>query len=125
PFEAVSPLEQILTDALTRMLAYFRGRSEFFALLQRYEHRLPHVEAEAWRERRADASSAIASALAREARAGALRPCDTKLCAELFLGMARTAIQSSLVDERKPEVVARQIVSVFLDGVRSAPPAAG
>jgi AcrR family transcriptional regulator len=117
-FEEDAPLEEILADAVTRMLAYFRGRSEFFALLQRYEHRLPAAEAESWRERRATAVNAVAAALAREVRSGDLRSVDTTLCAELFLGMARTALQSSLADERDPERVARQIVGVFLDGVR-------
>jgi len=118
-FEADAPVEEILAGAVARMLEYFRGRSEFFALLQRYEHRLPAADAEAWRERRRDAMSAVASALEREVRVGVLRPCDTTLCAELLLGMARTAIQSSLADVRKPEAVAKQIVSLFLDGVRA------
>ena len=119
-FEADAPLEQILADAVARLLQHFRGRAEFFGLLQRYEHRLPPADAAMWRERRGDAMAAVASALGREVRSGALRPCDTTLCAELLLGMARTAIQSSLADERDPDVVARQIVSVFLDGVRAA-----
>jgi AcrR family transcriptional regulator len=123
-FEAEAALEEILADAVSRMLAYFRGRAEFFALLQRYEHRLPRADAETWRQRRADAVSAVATALEREIGAGALRPCDTTLCAELFLGMARTAIQSSLADTREPEAVARQIVAVFLDGIRAPASAA-
>ncbi|HZR80159.1 MAG TPA: TetR/AcrR family transcriptional regulator [Candidatus Binatia bacterium] len=118
-FEDEAPLERILVDAISQMLAYFRGRSEFFALLQRYEHRLPPADAEVWRERRQEVVRAVSAALDREVQAGALRSsCDTTLSAELFLGMARTAIQSSLADARDPAHVAREISSVFLDGVR-------
>jgi AcrR family transcriptional regulator len=117
-FEDRAPLEAMLEAAVSQLLAYFRGRSEFFSLLLRYEHRLPEAEAARWRERRMGAVRTVAAALGREVRGGGLRSVDTAFCAELFLGMARTAIQSSLADERDPEAVARQIVSVFLEGVR-------
>jgi hypothetical protein len=91
-FEADTPVEDILAGAVARMLEYFRGRSEFFALLQRYEHRLPAAR------RGRLASRATARRLERWSqppsnarwRTGVLRPCDTTLCAELLLGMART-----------------------------------
>ncbi len=116
-FADTAPLDQILTQAVARMLSYFAGRGEFLTLLQRYEHRLPKADAEAWQRRRTEARRAIADALAREARAGNLRPVDTTLCAELLLGMVRTAVQSPVAGRRSPERVAQEIVSVLLNGI--------
>lgn len=120
-FDARAPLEQILSQAVSRMLSYFSGRAEFLTLIQRYEHRLPKEDSETWRQRRAEAVRAISDAIAREARAGSLRPVDATLCAELLLGMVRTAIQSSLAEQRDPERVAREIVALFMNGVLKHP----
>lgn len=117
-FEQDAPLDTILGGAVARMLEYFSGRREFLTLIQRYEHRLPRADAESWQQRRDDARRAIAAALGREARTGTLRAIDAKLCAEMLLGMVRTAIQWSLLEERDPAHVSREIVAVFLNGIR-------
>lgn len=116
-FEQDAPLEQILNDAVAHMLAYLSERAEFLTLVLRYEHRLPHADAEAWRQRRNDARRAIAAVLDREARRGHLRSVDTGLCAELLLGMVRSAIHSSIAEPRDPARTAGEIVSLFLHGV--------
>jgi len=112
-----APVERILTDAVTRVLEYFAGRGEVLSLVQRYEHRLPPADTESWHQRRDETRRAIADVLAREASGGRLRGIDPRLGAELLLGMVRAAIGGAL-PERAPNEVARDVVGVFLDGMR-------
>ncbi len=116
-FAEKAPIERILTDAVTRVLEYFAGRGEVLSLVQRYEHRLPPADAESWHQRRNETRQAIAAALEREAGGGRLRGVDPRLGAELLLGMVRAAIGGAL-PAREPAEVARDVVGVFLDGMR-------
>ena len=118
-FAEEAPIEKILTDAVTRVLDYFAGRGQVLALVQRYEHRLPQADAESWQQRRDETRHAIAAVLEREGKLGRLRCGDSRLGAELLLGMVRAAIGGSL-PQRAPADVARDLVGVFLDGVRGA-----
>lgn len=118
-FAEEAPIEKILTDAVTRVLDYFAGRGQVLALVQRYEHRLPQADAESWQQRRDETRHAIAAVLEREGKRGRLRCGDSRLGAELLLGMVRAAIGGSL-PQRAPADVARDLVGVFLDGVRGA-----
>ena len=118
-FAEEAPIEKILTDAVTRVLDYFAGRGQVLALVQRYEHRLPQADAESWQQRRDETRNAIAAVLEREGKLGRLRCGDSRLGAELLLGMVRAAIGGSL-PQRAPADVARDLVGVFLDGVRGA-----
>jgi len=118
-----APLEEFLETAVARMLAYFAGRAPLLTLLQRYEDRLPRSDTEAWRQRRLEALAAIAGALARARRAGRIRRLDTEIAAEMLLGMVRTAVQYPR-DGMTPESMAREIVALFLNGVRRQAPAA-
>ena len=118
-FAEEAPIEKILTDAVTRVLDYVAGRGQVLALVQRYEHRLPQADAESWQQRRDETRHAIAAVLEREGKLGRLRCGDSRLGAELLLGMVRAAIGGSL-PQRAPADVARDLVGVFLDGVRGA-----
>lgn len=117
-FAEDAPVQDILEDAVARVLEYFSGRGEVLALVQRYEHRLPQEDAASWQQRRDEARRAIAEVLERERSRGGLRCSDARLCAEMLLGMVRGAIQASLVRDRDPREVAHDIVSIFLDGAR-------
>ncbi|MFM7142445.1 MAG: TetR/AcrR family transcriptional regulator [Alphaproteobacteria bacterium] len=116
-FTEKAPIEKILTDAVARVLEYFAGRGEVLSLVQRYEHRLPRADAESWNQRRDETRRAIADALEREAAGGRLRGIEPRLGADLLLGMVRAAIGGALPD-RAPVDVARDVVGVFLDGMR-------
>ncbi len=118
-FAEPAPLAEILERGVTRLLSYFSGREELLTLLQRYEHRLPADEAAAVRERRDAVVDAIAAALAREARSGELRSVDARLAAVMLLGMVRAAVLYRRDARRDAAAVAREIVSLFLDGVRA------
>ena len=116
-FAEDAPLETILETAVARMLAYFSGRAPLLTLLQRYEDRLPRSDTEAWHRRRIEARGAIVGALERAQRSGRIRRVDTEIAAEMLLGMVRTAVQDPR-DGMAPEDMAREIVSLFLNGVR-------
>ncbi|MEW6270972.1 MAG: TetR/AcrR family transcriptional regulator [Thermodesulfobacteriota bacterium] len=116
-FAQDAPLEQILETAVARMLSYFSGRAPLLTLLQRYEGRLSPADANAWRQRRVDALAAIVAVLERAERVGGIRKLDTELAADMLLGMVRTAVQyprKGMSQER----MAREIVALFLNGVR-------
>jgi AcrR family transcriptional regulator len=115
-FDEDAPLERILETAISRMLSYFSGRAEFLSLLQRYEHRLPKADADAWQQRKTDVLRAIALVLERAERSGGVRQIDTLLAAEMLLGMVRAVILNRPM--KRVDRMAREIVSLFLDGVR-------
>ncbi len=115
-FAQDAPLEQILETAVERMLSYFSGRTPLLTLLQRYEDRLSPADAEAWRQRRVDAVRAIVGALE---RAGHRDRLDVELAAEMLLGMVRTAVLYPRPG-KSPEQAAREIVSLFLNGVQQS-----
>lgn len=121
-FAEDAPLDKILETAVARMLSYFSGRAPLLTLLQRYEDRLPRADTEAWQRRRVDALAAIVGALERAERGGGIRRIDTRIAAEMLLGMVRTAVQYPR-DGMTPEKMAREIVSLFLNGVRQQAPA--
>jgi AcrR family transcriptional regulator len=112
-----APLEEILQTAVVRMLSYFSSRAPLLTLLQRYEGRLSTADTEAWRRRRMEALAAIVAVLERAERTGGIRRLDTELAAEMLLGMVRTAIQYPR-EGMSHERMAREIVALFLHGVR-------
>ncbi|HYC23357.1 MAG TPA: TetR/AcrR family transcriptional regulator [Candidatus Bathyarchaeia archaeon] len=114
------PLKAILEAAVARMLTYFWGKREFLSLLQRHEHLLPPAEAQAWRRRRLEFVGALAGRLERETRSGGVRSFDSRLAAELLLGMVRTAVMYGNPRDRV-ESVTREIVSLFLNGIVKHP----
>jgi AcrR family transcriptional regulator len=114
-----APLERVLESTVSRMIEYFQGKEELITLLQRYEHRLPESEAATMRQRREEVLHAIAAALAREVRASRLRRVDTRLAAEILFGMVRTAVLYRRENGGKVEQTSREIVALFLEGVRA------
>jgi AcrR family transcriptional regulator len=118
--EATS-LETILETSVGHMLDYFRGRGPLLALFLRYEDRLPQADTELWHQRRDEAIAAIAGALDRASRSGGIRDVDTRIAAQMLLGMVRTAVFYEH-PEMAPSRMAREIVSLFLNGVRQQAP---
>jgi AcrR family transcriptional regulator len=110
------PLKQIVENAVSRMLANFCGRRDLLSLLQRAEHLLPKADAEAWRRRRAEFVGALSRVLERETRQGGVRSLNTRLAAEMLLGMVRTAVLYGSERDRV-ESITREIVSIYLNGV--------
>ncbi|MBM4242461.1 MAG: TetR/AcrR family transcriptional regulator [Deltaproteobacteria bacterium] len=120
--DETAAIETILESSVAHMLSYFRGREPLLALLQRYEDRLPHADTEFLRRRRDEALAAIASALGRAANTGRIRDVDTRIAAQMLLGMVRTAVLYPHPD-MSPQRMAQEIVGLFLDGVRQPPSA--
>jgi len=120
--DETAAIETILESSVAHMLSYFRGREPLLALLQRYEDRLPHADTELLRRRRDEALAAIASALGRAANTGRIRDVDTRIAAQMLLGMVRTAVLYPHPD-MSPQRMAQEIVGLFLDGVRQPPSA--
>jgi AcrR family transcriptional regulator len=118
-FDENAPLQTTLITIVARMIGYFQGKEELLTLIQRYEHRLPESEAAAMQQRRSEVLSAIAAALARELRAGRVRRVDTRLAAEILFGMVRTAVLYRRDHGGEIEQTSRDIVSLFLEGVRA------
>lgn len=94
-----------------RVLAFFWPRRQFVALLR------DNMENPEWRRRREVVMRLVESELRREQAARALGPADLRIAVELFLGMYRAALLYREEDSR-PEILARQIVTIFLDGIR-------
>ena len=117
-----SPLEAILETSVGHMLSYFRGREPLLALFQRYEDKLPQADTELWRRRRDEAIAAIAGALDRAEKTGRIREVDTRIAAQMLLGMVRTAVFYPH-PEMTPQRMAQEIVHLFLNGVRQQAPA--
>jgi AcrR family transcriptional regulator len=117
--DEAAPLRDVLERTVSRMVEYFDGKEEILTLLQRYEHRLPAADAAVMQQRRAEVLDAVAGALARNVRAGLLRRIDTRLAAEMLLGMVRTAVLYRREHGGDLDHTTREIVSLFLDGVHS------
>jgi AcrR family transcriptional regulator len=120
--DETTSLETILETSVGHMLDYFRGRGPLLALFLRYEDRLPQADTELWHQRRDEAIAAIAGALDRASQSGGIRDVDTRIAAQMLLGMVRTAVFYQH-PEMSPPRMAHEIVSLFLNGVRQQAPA--
>lgn len=120
--DETASLETILETSVGHMLSYFRGRGPLLALFQRYEDKLPQADTEMWRQRRDEAITAITGALDRAEKSGGIRDVDTRIAAQMLLGMVRTAVFYPH-PEMSPQRMAQEIVSLFLNGVRQQAPA--
>ncbi len=96
-----------------RVLAFFWPRRQFVALLR------DSMENPEWRRRREVVVRLVESELSRDRGARSLPPADLRIAVELFLGMYRAALLYREEDSR-PEILARQIVAIFLDGIHGA-----
>ncbi len=123
-FDADSRLEDLIEHAVARMLAYFADKGEFLALMQRFEHRLPAEDREAWLRQRTEVTSAIAHTLQRERLNGRPLAAEPVIAAELLLGMVRSALLL-LVNHQDADAIphlARQISRLFLYGALGRDP---
>ena len=96
-----------------RVLAFFWPRRQFVALLR------DNMENPEWRRRREVVVRLVESELSRDRGARSLPPADLRIAVELFLGMYRAALLYREEDSR-PELLARQIVAIFLDGIHGS-----
>ncbi len=110
--DASDPPAENLYRMTERVLAFFWPRRQFVALLR---DNMEHPE---WRSRREVVIGLVESELRREDAARALAAGDLRMAVELFLGMFRAALLYR-DEEGRPESLARQIVTTFLDGFRS------
>jgi len=110
--EASRPPAENLYRMAVRVLAFFWPRRQFVALLR---DSMEHPE---WRSRREVVVGLVESELRRADAARALAASDLRMAVELFLGMFRAALLYR-GEESQPESLARQIVAIFLDGIRS------
>ncbi|MBE3603438.1 TetR/AcrR family transcriptional regulator [bacterium] len=110
--EGSRPPAENLYRMTVRVLAFFWPRRQFVALLR---DSMEHPE---WRSRREVVVGLVESELRRADAARALAASDLRMAVELFLGMFRAALLYR-GEESQPESLARQIVAIFLDGIRS------
>jgi AcrR family transcriptional regulator len=119
--EAVLQLEGTLDETLEKtarqILGYFWQRRLFVTLVYRLEHKPAGKQKNDWQRRRENIVRLIAEVLRRELRGGTPPAGDTRLLVEIFLGMIRAAILYRGSHDT-PEVLARQVVNLFLDGLR-------
>jgi AcrR family transcriptional regulator len=98
-----------------RTLAYFWDRRFFFSLIHRTEHK-PDSEAREWLRHRDGLSRVVQEALEAAMRAGQIRRTDTRIAAEMLLGMMRGVNRYRRHDDRLENLV-DGVVDVFMRGV--------
>lgn len=108
---ADDPPAENLYRMTARVLTFFWPRRHFIALLR------DSMENPEWRGRREVVVRLVENELRREPAARALAPADLRIAVELFLGMYRAALLYR-DDASRPEILARQIVTLFLEGMR-------
>ncbi len=110
-------LSEILEKTAHQILAYFWQRRLFVTLVYRLEHKPVGKQKSDWQRRRENIVRLVEGVLRREILAGTLPDSDARLLVEMFLGMIRAAILYR-GNRDTPEVLAPQVVSLFLNGLR-------
>lgn len=101
------------------ILGLFWERHLFFTLLHRGEARSQGADAEEWARRRTGLARLLAHALDEGVAAGQVRSLDTRLAAEMLLGMLR-AVNRFRSPQDRLEPTVRAVVETFLCGVGTA-----
>jgi AcrR family transcriptional regulator len=109
-------LEQIAMD----VMKYFWNRKPFYMLLQRDEKLLQNRASEV-RRKRGELERVIQETLENGMRVGELREVDSRVAANLFLGMIRSAVMYHRESE-SAATYAGQIADLFLRGVGKESP---
>ena len=116
-FRQEGMLDETLEKTARQILGYFWQRRLFVTLVYRLEHKPAGRQKSDWQRRRENIVRLIEEILRQEMRGGTLPAGDTRLLAEIFLGMNRAAILYRGGHDT-PEALARQVVNLFLDGLR-------
>ena len=98
-----------------RTLTHFWDRRFFFALIHQHEHR-SDAEAREWLRLREQLSSLIRTTLEKAMAAGHVRRVDSRIAAELLLGMMRGVNRYRTSDDRLNDLVAT-VVDVYMGGL--------
>ncbi|HEV8715563.1 MAG TPA: TetR/AcrR family transcriptional regulator [Candidatus Binatia bacterium] len=110
-------LDEILEKTARQILAYFWQRRLFVTLVYRLEHKPSGKEKSDWQRRRESIVRLVEGVMKRKVFSGTLPTSDARLLVEIFFGMIRAAILYR-GNRDTPEALARQIVNLFLDGLR-------
>jgi AcrR family transcriptional regulator len=98
-----------------RTLAFFWDRRFFFSLIHRGEHKMA-TEAREWLRHRAALSRVVEETLEAAVAARHVRPIDTRIAAEMLLGMMRGVNRYRAEADRLEELV-DAVVEVFMCGI--------
>jgi AcrR family transcriptional regulator len=98
-----------------RALAFFWDRRFFFSLIHRGEHKMA-TEAREWLRHRVALARVVEETLAAAVAAGHVRRVDTRIAAEMLLGMMRGVNRYRAESDRLEELV-DGVVEVFMCGV--------
>ena len=98
-----------------RTLAFFWDRRFFFSLIHRGEYKMAPGTRE-WLRHRAELSRVVEESLDAAVAAHHLRPVDTRIAAEMLLGMMRGVNRYRVEGDRLEDLV-DAVVDVFMSGV--------
>ena len=110
-------LDEILEKTARQILAYFWQRRLFVTLVYRLEHKPGGKEKSDWQRRRERIVRLVEGVMKRKMLSGTPPASDARLLVEIFFGMIRAAILYR-GHRDTPEALARQVASLFLDGLR-------
>jgi AcrR family transcriptional regulator len=104
-------IERLVHQTLT----HFWDRRFFFALIHQHEHR-PDADAREWLRLREQLASLLRDTLEKAAAAGHIRRVNSRIAAEILLGMMRGVNRYRSADDRLNDLVG-MVVNVFMGGI--------
>lgn len=115
--------EEALRAFTRAFVDFFWTRRHLAVLMGRYEHKQREPEGEPWRLRRQKVVTLVRTLLQSETRAAGLGAADAAEAAEMLLALIRAAVINQR-ERDEPERSVTLVVSLFLNGLRGARPAA-
>jgi AcrR family transcriptional regulator len=109
--------DEILEKTARQIFAYFWQRRLFVTLVYRLEHKPGGKEKSDWQRRRESIVRLVEGVMKRKVLSSTLPAGDARLLVEIFFGMIRAAILYR-GSRDTPEALARQVVNLFLNGLR-------